>query len=210
MRVLGIDPGTQKLGYGIVQLSGTRARRVLSGVLEPPPGPLSERLAFLFEGLEAVVASGRPDVVAVEALFYARNVQSALTLGHARGVALLVAGRAKLAVHAYPPAVVKKAVVGHGRAEKHQVQRMIRALLALDAEPSPDEADALAIALCHGPRARFAESELRSAAPDRQREKAAPVAPIRMAKRTGTRVVAAAELSALLAHSARAPRGRKR
>lgn len=154
MRVLGIDPGTLVTGYGVVEQRGASLVHLASGVLAPAPGEISVRLAAIFASLERLLETWRPDAVAVEDLFHARNAKSALTLGHARGVALLAAGRAGVPVHAYAPPFVKKAVVGHGRAEKAQVQHMVRALLALDEIPAEDAADALAVAICHCHRAR--------------------------------------------------------
>jgi crossover junction endodeoxyribonuclease RuvC len=154
VRILGIDPGTLVTGYGVVEQDGSALRHVASGVLAPPPGDVAQRLRVLFEALERVIAEHAPASVAVEDLFHARNAKSALTLGHARGVALLAAARAGLTVHAYAPPLVKKAVVGHGRAEKHQVQQMIRALLGLEFVPAEDAADALAVAICHCQRLR--------------------------------------------------------
>ena len=151
MKIFGIDPGSERTGYGCVERSGSRHRLVLCGSLSAPArATFPERLQHIHAGLAALLAECRPDCVAVENIFHARNVRSALKLGHARGVALLAASEAGLVVHEYAPAEIKRAVVGYGRAEKPQVQQMVRLLLGLDAAPSPhDVADALAVAICH-------------------------------------------------------------
>jgi crossover junction endodeoxyribonuclease RuvC len=124
---------------------------VACGALSTPNGtPLPDRLLAIHAGLAAAIATASPDCVAVENLFHARNARSALTLGHARGVAVLAAVQAGLPVVEYTPAEIKRSVVGYGRAEKGQVQRMIMLLLGLDTAPSPhDASDALAVAICH-------------------------------------------------------------
>ena len=151
MRVFGIDPGSVRTGYGCVDTDGSRHRLVTCGTLAPPPGAgLPEKLHFIHDGLVALIRAASPQCVAIENLFHARNVRSALVLGHARGVAVLAAVEAGLAVIEYTPAEIKLAVVGYGRAEKQQVQRMVQLLLGLDTAPSPhDAADALAVAICH-------------------------------------------------------------
>jgi crossover junction endodeoxyribonuclease RuvC len=149
VRVLGIDPGTLATGYGVVDVAGSDIVHVASGLVTPPPGTITARLTAVFQALEQVISANCPQEVAVEDLFHARNARSALLLGHARGVALVAAGRAGLPVYAYAPPLVKKAVVGHGRADKRQVQEMVRALLGLATEPAEDAADALAVAICH-------------------------------------------------------------
>ena len=151
MRVFGIDPGSERTGYGCVDTDGRRHRLVTCGAISTAGAPtLAARLATIHGRLTALLAECRPDVVAIEDLFYATNVRSALTLGHARGVAMLSAVEAGLALAEYTPTEIKRAVVGYGRAEKAQVQRMIALLLGLEAPPAPhDAADALAVALCH-------------------------------------------------------------
>lgn len=151
MRIFGIDPGSIRTGYGCVDSDGGRHRFVACGALSTPAGtPLPERLLAIHAGLSEAIGASTPDCVAVENLFHARNVRSALTLGHARGVAVLAAVQAGLPVIEYTPAEIKMSVVGYGRAEKVQVQRMIMLLLGLDTAPSPyDASDALAVALCH-------------------------------------------------------------
>lgn len=151
MKIFGIDPGSERTGYGCVELLGSRHHLVICGALSAPSGAtFPEKLKFIHAGLVALISRHRPDCVAVENIFYSRNVRSALKLGHARGVALLAASEAGLEVFEYTPAEVKRAVVGYGRAEKPQIQQMMKLLLGLDAVPSPhDAADALAVALCH-------------------------------------------------------------
>lgn len=151
MKIFGIDPGSDRTGYGCVELLGSRHRLVICGALSAPPGAtFPEKLKSIHAGLMALLARHRPDCVAVESIFYSRNVRSALKLGHARGVALLAASESGLEVFEYTPAEVKRAVVGYGRAEKAQIQQMMKLLLGLDAVPSPhDAADALAVAVCH-------------------------------------------------------------
>ncbi len=151
MRVFGIDPGSERTGYGCVESDGRRHRLVICGAISTAGGAtLGARLALIHDGLSALLAECRPDVVAIENLFFATNVRSALTLGHARGVAMLSAVEAGLDLAEYTPTEIKRAVVGYGRAEKAQVGQMIALLLGLDHPPTPhDAADALAVALCH-------------------------------------------------------------
>lgn len=150
MRVLGIDPGTLRTGWGVVERSGNVVRSLGAGVIRTRDAdPLERRLAVVFEGLVAVVEEHAPDEVAVEDVFFSKHANAALKLGHARGVALLAAARAGLTVTAYPPAVVKRAIGGHGAAEKSQIAQMVRAILGLSALPPPDATDALAIAVTH-------------------------------------------------------------
>lgn len=151
MKIFGIDPGSHRTGYGCVESDGRRHRLVVCGTIAAPAhAPLPDRLLAIHGGLQTLIRQYRPDLVAIEDVFHARNVRSALLLGHARGVALLAASEVGVPVVAYTPAAIKHAVVGYGRAEKRQVQSMVRLLLGLDAPPSPyDVADALAVALCH-------------------------------------------------------------
>ncbi len=152
MRTFGIDPGSDRTGYGCVETDGRRHRLVLSGAISAGPrATFPEKLQAIHVRLAALLAECRPECVAIESLFYASNVRSALKLGHARGVAMLAAVEAGVAVVEYSPAEVKRAVVGYGRAEKPQVQQMVKLLLGLEEVPSPhDAADALAVAICHG------------------------------------------------------------
>lgn len=150
MKVLGIDPGTRHLGWGVLLREGTRITHVAHGVIHTDlDGSLAERLVEIDTGIEAVLQELRPDVSAVESLFFAKDAQSAAKLGHARGVVLLRLARAGLAIHEYPPARVKRSVVGKGQADKKQVALVMTAILRLPAPPPPDAADALAIALTH-------------------------------------------------------------
>jgi len=150
MKVLGIDPGTQRTGWGVVERRGTRMVHHGHGIIQPRrDAALEERLLAIFEELSAVLAEHRPGSVAVEDVFHAKHAASALKLGHARGVAMVAAARAGLGVHAYPPARVKRMVTGYGGADKLQVAKMVAAFLGLAEPPRADAADALAIALCH-------------------------------------------------------------
>lgn len=151
MRVFGIDPGSVRTGYGCIETDGRRHALVACGAIAPAAGAaLPDRLAHIYDQLHALLDRHRPDAVAIENLFHARNVKSALVLGHARGVAVLAAVRAGVPIAEYTPAAIKAAVVGHGRAEKPQVQQMVKLLLGLAAAPTPhDAADALAVAICH-------------------------------------------------------------
>jgi len=151
VKIFGIDPGSGRTGYGCIEIVGSRHRLVICGSLSAPArSTFPEKLHYIHAGLGALLARHRPDCVAVESIFHARNVHSALKLGHARGVALLAASAAGIAIVEYTPAEVKRAIVGFGRAEKPQVAQMVKLLLGLDAPPSPhDAADAVAIAICH-------------------------------------------------------------
>ena len=151
MRIFGIDPGSERTGYGCVETDGRRHHLVTCGAIGARAADsFPDRLARIHRELSALLTSCRPDCVAIENLFHATNVRSALKLGHARGVAMLAAVEAGCPVVEYTPAEIKRAVVGYGRAEKHQVQQMIKLLLGLAKPPSPhDAADALAVAICH-------------------------------------------------------------
>ncbi|CAA9251326.1 MAG: RuvC [uncultured Acidimicrobiales bacterium] len=151
MFVLGIDPGLSRCGYGAVRRSGAELRAVACGVITTPPEqPLPERLAALAGELRALLAELRPDVVAVERVFFQTNVRTAMSVGQASGLALVAAVEAEAGVAQYTSNEVKQAVVGYGAATKEQVQRMVQSLLGLAERPQPaDAADALALALCH-------------------------------------------------------------
>jgi len=151
MLILGIDPGTAITGYGLVAGDGDELALVGYGVITTPSGsPLPQRLRTLYRELTDLIARYRPTAVAIEELFFSRNVRTALAVGQARGIALLAAAEAGLPVHEYTPLQVKQAVVGYGRATKDQVQQMVRVLLGLDVVPQPDDAaDAIAVAICH-------------------------------------------------------------
>ena len=151
MRTFGIDPGSERTGYGCVETAGSRHRVITCGAITTPAAAsFAGKLLEIHQQLSALILECRPDWVAIESLFYAVNVRSALKLGHARGVAMLAAVEAGIPVFEYTPAEIKSAVVGYGRAEKHQVQHMVKMLLGLPAPPAPhDAADALAVAICH-------------------------------------------------------------
>ena len=162
MRVIGVDPGTRFLGWGVVEGRGTKLRHVGSGVLKLGDGPLPDRLVAIDQQLMTIIAEHQPTAGAVESIFFAKNAQTAAKLGHARGVVLLALRRADLSVGEYPPARVKRALVGGGRATKEQVARIVASLLALPEPPPEDAADALAVAITHLNTERFA-SALRAA-----------------------------------------------
>jgi crossover junction endodeoxyribonuclease RuvC len=151
MRILGIDPGSETTGYGLIESDGSQYSSILFGAIRTSQRrPFHERLLEIYTHLMDVVRREEIHAVAIEGVFHAANVQSALKLGHARGVALLVAAQRNLPVFEYSPLEIKKAIVGYGRAEKDQVQIMVRLLLHLPDTPIPaDAADALAVAICH-------------------------------------------------------------
>jgi crossover junction endodeoxyribonuclease RuvC len=151
VRIFGIDPGSERTGYGCVETDGSRHRIVDCGAISTlSSAAFPDKLLVIYRRLGALLGEHRPDCVAIESLFHAANVRSALKLGHARGVAMLAAVEFGAPVVEYTPAEIKRAVVGYGRAEKAQVQHMIKLLLKLPAVPSPhDAADALAVAICH-------------------------------------------------------------
>jgi crossover junction endodeoxyribonuclease RuvC len=151
VRIFGIDPGSERTGYGCVETDGSRHQLVACGAIASRlADAFPQRLARIHRELTTLLAECRPDCVAIENLFHANNVRSALKLGHARGVAMLAAVEAGCPVVEYTPAEIKRAVVGYGRAEKQQVAQMVKLLLGLSRAPSPhDAADALAVAICH-------------------------------------------------------------
>jgi crossover junction endodeoxyribonuclease RuvC len=150
MRVLGIDPGSRITGYGIVDQQGNRLVHVDNGaIFTDSATDFPGRLKSIFDGLSAIIAEFKPDQVAIENIFFSNNVQSALKLGQARGAAIVAAVNAGLPVAEYSALQVKQAVVGQGRAEKGQVQKMLKALLSLPETAQADASDALAVAICH-------------------------------------------------------------
>ena len=154
VRILGIDPGTLHCGYGVVEVAGSvafsRPRYLECGVIElNGRHELAARLRLLAADLRDVIAEFQPHEVSLEAAFHGVNAQSALRLGHARGVIMLLAAEAELPLFEYAPAKVKKAVAGNGRAGKDEIQRLVTVLCSLKKSPGPDAADALAIAICH-------------------------------------------------------------
>ena len=158
MRVLGIDCGTESTGFGVVDSDGRTHRLVAAGVVRTRPAdPFPDRLRLIAEGLRDVIARYQPEAAAVEEVFHAVNVSTALKLAHARGVALLMIAEARLPFAEYSPLEIKSSVVGYGRAAKRQVQLMVASLLGL-AEPvaSHDAGDALAVAICHAAQASTA------------------------------------------------------
>lgn len=165
MRVLGIDPGSETLGWGVVDGSGTRYVLVDFGTVRSNPRhEFSKRLLNIYDGVAAVIEQHSPDVLAVEDTFYAVNAQVALKLGQVRGTMLLLGEQWGLEIAEYAPRLVKQTVVGYGNAEKEQVAQMVKALLAMKSPPKPhDAADALAIAICHfhhaGMKSRIVEAK---------------------------------------------------
>jgi crossover junction endodeoxyribonuclease RuvC len=151
VRVLGIDPGSETTGWGVIEGDGRRYALVEYGSIKAAGSEkFSARLLRMSNGVEALIARLRPDACAIEDAFLKTNVKVTLKLGQVRGVALLAAARAELDIHEYSPRLVKQTVVGYGNAEKHQVQEMVRMLLSLESVPEPhDAADALAVAICH-------------------------------------------------------------
>lgn len=151
MLVLGIDPGTATTGYGLVRETETGPALVAYGTIQTPAGaPMPDRLRTIYQELKELVALHGPDTAAVEKLFFQRNVSTAMSVGQARGVALLALAEAGVSVGEYSPRDVKMAVTGYGGADKPQMQQMVRAILNLPEVPRPDDAaDALAVAICH-------------------------------------------------------------
>ncbi|HKJ82441.1 MAG TPA: crossover junction endodeoxyribonuclease RuvC [Mariprofundaceae bacterium] len=149
MRILGVDPGSQRTGYGIIEVQGQRHACVAHGIIKTGRGEFADRICILFRELSEVIAEFRPDEAAMEDVFMSKNAASALKLGQARGALIAACGHAELSVHPYSPTAVKQSVVGFGRAEKDQVQHMISLLLKPAAPLQEDAADALAVAMCH-------------------------------------------------------------
>jgi len=148
-RILGIDPGSRVTGYGLIDAGRTRTRYVASGCIRASGTELTQRLAAIYDGIQQVVREFSPGQIAIERVFVHRNADSALKLGHARSAALCATFASGAEVFEYAARQVKQSVVGSGGADKAQVQHMVRALLSIDGAPAPDEADALAVALCH-------------------------------------------------------------
>jgi crossover junction endodeoxyribonuclease RuvC len=151
MRTIGIDPGTAIMGWGIVDETGGTLSLVDYGALKTPAGMAApERLVLLYDGLKALLLKHRPETAAVEELFFGKNVNTAIGVGQARGVALLALAQAGIPIHEYKPVAVKQAVSGYGGADKKQMQEMVKLTLRLQDIPKPDDAaDAVAIAICH-------------------------------------------------------------
>ncbi|WP_406676537.1 crossover junction endodeoxyribonuclease RuvC [Moorella sp. ACPs] len=152
MLILGIDPGTAIVGYGLIEVRNAGPLQAFAyGCIRTPAGEkASRRLVLIYDHLQEIIKNYRPDIMAIEELFFNKNSRTAMAVGQARGVALLAAAHAALPVAEYTPLEVKQAVTGYGRAPKEQVQRMVQALLGLKSRPEPDDvADALAVAICH-------------------------------------------------------------
>jgi crossover junction endodeoxyribonuclease RuvC len=159
LKILGIDPGSIACGYGLITTDGKNAVYVASGRICPPPSkPLHHRLRGIYESLTEIIGVHRPDDIVVEKIFFAKGAKAALSLGHARGIVLLAAAVHGIELHECSALEVKKAVVGYGRAEKNQVQEMVRLILNIKGPLSPDSADALALALCHVNTIKFKEA----------------------------------------------------
>lgn len=149
-RVLGIDPGSHVTGYGVVENAGGSLRHVVHGEIRPGKGAaLTACLQSIYVDLYEVIRLSAPDALVIENIFYGKNVRSLIRQGHCRGVAILAGKQRGIAVYEYTPLEIKKAIVGYGRAEKAQVQKMVKAILNLSELPPPDAADALAVAICH-------------------------------------------------------------
>ena len=149
LRILGVDPGLRVTGFGVIEKTGSRLRYITSGCVRSGAGDLAVRLKTILDGLAEVIANNQPNEVAIEKVFVNVNPQSTLALGQARGTAICAAVLAGLPVSEYTALQVKQSVVGKGHAGKDQVQHMVRRLLSLPGDPSPDAADALACAICH-------------------------------------------------------------
>lgn len=148
-RILGIDPGSRVTGFGVIEAAGSKHRALAYDVIRLGEGPMPARLLALAQRLRALCAEFRPDEAAIEQVFVKRNVSSALVLGQARGAAIVAIAEAGVPLSEYAPASIKQAICGSGRAEKPQMQHMVKVLLNLPARPAEDAADALACALCH-------------------------------------------------------------
>ncbi len=158
MRIIGIDPGTGILGFGVIDiLSPVKARLVTAGVITTAPHtPLEDRLLEIYEGLTEIIHETNPDSMAIEKLFFAQNVTTAISVSHARGVAMLTGRQSSLSIHEYTPLQIKQTMTGYGRASKKQIQEMVRIRLGLKEVPKPDDcADALATAMTHALMSRI-------------------------------------------------------
>ncbi len=151
MRIIGIDPGTGILGFGVIDVKQAKSVLVTAGVITTPPHtPLDERLEEIYDGLTEIIAETKPDVMSIENLYFSRNVTTAMSVAHARGVAMLAGRKAKLPIAEYNPMQIKQTLTGYGKADKKQMQEMVRMQLGLKHVPKPDDAaDALAAAITH-------------------------------------------------------------
>ena len=156
MRIIGIDPGTGILGFGVVDFVRGKTKLVTAGVITTPAHtPIDERLEEIFDGLTAIIAETHPDMMSIEKLFFSQNVTTAISVAQARGVAILTGRRAKLPIHEYTPQQIKQTLTGYGKADKKQMQEMVRLQLGLRDVPKPDDcADALAAAITHAMMSR--------------------------------------------------------
>ena len=159
MKILGIDPGVAIVGYGVITNECGKLKPVDFGqVNSPAHTPLAKRLKMIYDGITQLITIHKPDVMAVEELFFNTNVKTAIAVGHARGVILLAAQNNNIPIFEYTPLQIKQAVVGYGRADKNQVQQMVKMFLNLKEVPKPDDtADALAVAICHAHSASLAD-----------------------------------------------------
>jgi crossover junction endodeoxyribonuclease RuvC len=159
MRILGIDPGIGRMGWGVVEENSGKLKAVDYGCIETAPNsPIAERLKIVFESIQTIIAAHNPDALSIEELFFNTNAKTAFVVGQARGVVLLAAAQANVPVSIYTPLQIKMALTGYGRAEKSQVGYMVKTLLLLSTVPKPDDtADALAIALTHAFSRRLAQ-----------------------------------------------------
>ena len=156
MIAIGFDPGTARLGFGVIESDPEPHALDFGVIVTGPELPMAERLLTIHGAVGELIERHEPDTIAVELLFFARNVTTAMTVGQARGVILLAAAERGIAVAEYAPSEVKQAIVGYGKADKRQIQEMVRVILGLEGLPSPDDAaDALAIAICHVQTAPF-------------------------------------------------------
>jgi crossover junction endodeoxyribonuclease RuvC len=151
MKIIGIDPGTGILGFGVIEVNGTKLKLVEAGVIRTPAHtPHDERLEEIFDGLSEIIAATKPDAFSIEKLFFTKNVTTAMSVAEARGVAILVARKAGLRIAEYTPPEIKQTLTGYGKADKKQVQEMVRIQLGLKEVPKPDDcADALAAAITY-------------------------------------------------------------
>lgn len=151
MKIIGIDPGTGILGFGVIEVKGTKLKMIDAGVIRTPAHtPHDERLQEIFDGLTEIIKETKPDVLSIEKLFFTKNITTAMTVAEARGVSILVGRQAKLPIHEYTPPQIKQTLTGYGKADKKQVQEMVRIQLGLKEVPKPDDcADALAAAITH-------------------------------------------------------------
>ncbi len=151
MRILGIDPGTGRLGFGVIEIVNRQPRLVTAGVIVTPAHtPLPERLEEIFNGLQEIIKETSPDVMSIEKLFFAQNITTAISVSHARGVAMLTGQLAKMEIAEYTPLQIKQSLTGYGRADKKQMQEVVQKILKLKVVPKPDDAaDALATGITH-------------------------------------------------------------